>query len=208
MSCINVHNNFISTTISRLIIKLDDIKRSYICLNKSVTWIIWFSSYNLFNVFPWVSFSKDTFGGISQPNKYRKTTLLPKGIISCISQKIDLKKRIYIIIILSAADNFWEKNLKWHVWIILILLILYTSNVCDSNLLKVWTLWILLYVVEITQHVWKTMVWTTYQFHSTCLARMSLPFFRSKRPLCPHWRPNTQQIHFSWFCGIHFQKSN
>ena len=54
------------------------------------TWIIWCSSYSFFSVFPCVSFNKDTFGGINQPNKYRNRTLLPNGMISCISQKIDL----------------------------------------------------------------------------------------------------------------------
>ena len=55
------------------------------------TWIIWCSSYSFFSVFPCVSFNKDTFGGINQPNKYRNSTLLPNGMISCISQKIDLE---------------------------------------------------------------------------------------------------------------------
>ena len=61
------------------------------------TWIIWCSSYSFFSVFPCVSFNKDTFGGINQPNKYRNRTLLPNGMISCISQKIDLiiRQRTY-----------------------------------------------------------------------------------------------------------------
>ena len=75
------------------------------------TWIIWCSSYNFFSVFPCVSFNKDTFGGINQPNKYRNSTLLPNGMISCISQKIDLEiqQRTY--------HKFLFKLLPWILYV-------------------------------------------------------------------------------------------